>query len=81
MLVGCKMDLRDDPATLKRLVETMEGVPTTVAEGDTMKRSIGAIDFLECSAFLKVNVREVFEVATRATLKRSSKKNKGCRLL
>ncbi|CDR37595.1 CYFA0S01e12926g1_1 [Cyberlindnera fabianii] len=86
ILVGCKVDLREDPSTLQRLKE--EGLsPVSSAEGQDVADKIGAIKYIECSAKKNYNVDEVFKAATRASLmtkdkiKKSSGKKKKCIIL
>jgi len=75
ILVGCKVDLRDDPATQQKLRE--EGLqPVTTGEGQSVADKIGAISYIECSAKRNYNVDEVFKTATRASLMSKEKKPK-----
>lgn len=67
ILVGCKMDLRNDPKTIEELRRTSQR-PVTPEEGSAVAQKIGAIKYLECSARTQEGVREVFEHATRAAL-------------
>ncbi|XP_075430210.1 transforming protein RhoA-like [Ascaphus truei] len=57
ILVGNKKDLRNDEQELVK-----------PEEGRDMANRIGAFGYMECSAKMKDGVREVFEMATRATL-------------
>lgn len=87
ILVGCKVDLRDDPATNQKLRD--EGLaPVSSAEGNQVAEKIGAIKYIECSAKKNINVDEVFKSATRASLmskekgsKKKSGKKKSCSIL
>lgn len=72
ILVGCKMDLRDDPKTIEELRRTSQR-PVTRDEGEAVAKKIGALSYLECSAKTQQGVREVFEQATRAALMVNSK--------
>ncbi len=84
ILVGCKSDLRNDPATIEELRKTSQ-TPVSSADGQAVADKIGAIKYLECSAKTGEGVREVFEQATRAALsgkeKKQSKKKKKCIIL
>lgn len=82
LLVGCKKDLRYDPATIEELRKTSQR-PVTEQEGHAVAERIGAYKYLECSAKTGEGVRDIFEHATRAALlhSRGSKKKKGCKLL
>ena len=79
ILVGCKVDLRNDPQTLEQL--RADGLqPVATADGQNVADQIGATGYYECSAKTGYGVREVFEAATRASLmgkqKNTGKKNK-----
>ena len=58
VLVGTKLDLRDDPTT--------ETIP--LSEGLKIAKKIGAANYIECSALTGKNVNDVFEAAVRAFL-------------
>ncbi|KAI9486421.1 MAG: GTP-binding protein rhoA [Benjaminiella poitrasii] len=81
ILVGCKKDLRNDPATIEELRKNSQK-PVTPLEGSAVSQKIGACKYLECSAKSGEGVREVFEQATRAALTvHKKKKSKMCNLL
>lgn len=64
VLVGNKKDLRAGGGN--KCVRT--------GEGEQMAQRIGAVAYVECSALTKEGVRNVFEIATRASLSRRRKK-------
>jgi len=76
LLIGCKMDLRNDPKTLEVLAQ-MNRRPVTHEEGEAVANKIGAYKYLECSAKFNRGVKEVFEYATRAALLAKRRKPKG----
>lgn len=80
ILVGCKEDLRDDQKTKEELQKTSQR-PVTEAQGEEVRKKIGAFKYLECSAKTNKNVREVFEAATRAALLTKRKDKKKCLIL
>jgi Ras homolog gene family, member A len=81
ILVGCKVDLRNDPKTIEDLRRTSQR-PVTREEGEAVAQKIGALKYLECSARTQQGVREVFENATRAALMVADKpKKKKCIVL
>ncbi|RCI02719.1 GTP-binding protein Rho1, partial [Rhizopus stolonifer] len=81
VLVGCKKDLRNDPATIEELRKNSQR-PVTYEEGTAVAQKISAYKYLECSAKSGDGVREVFEQATRAALMVNKKKKKsGCTVL
>lgn len=75
ILVGCKVDLRNDRKTIEELAATSQQ-PVSTSEGQAVADKIGAIKYLECSAKTGDGVREVFENATRASLMAKEKKEK-----
>eukprot|EP00052_Salpingoeca_macrocollata_P009788 m.76909 g.76909 ORF g.76909 m.76909 type:complete len:197 (+) comp17257_c0_seq1:280-870(+) len=81
VLVGCKLDLRDDPATIAEL-KKMNQAPVSHEQGNKCAENIKAAAYMECSAKTKNSVKDVFETATRFALmvKGRSKKLK-CALL
>ncbi|KOS18627.1 GTP-binding protein rhoA [Escovopsis weberi] len=83
ILVGCKMDLRDDPQTIEALRATNQK-PVDSKDAEAVSKKIGAFKYLECSARTGNGVKEVFEHATRAALmSRTSRKggHKKCLVL
>ncbi|KAJ1823803.1 GTP-binding protein Rho1 [Coemansia sp. RSA 2675] len=82
ILVGCKMDIRNDYERLKEL-QAMNVTPVTTEQGRQFSKSICAYDYLECSAKTGEGVTEVFKVATRAALlsKTEKRKRSGCLVL
>ncbi|KAG7193421.1 GTP-binding protein Rho1 [Scheffersomyces spartinae] len=75
ILVGCKVDLRNDPETIERLRKD-QLQPVSTADGQAVAQKIGAVNYFECSAKTNQGVREVFEAATRASLMGKSKQRK-----
>jgi len=80
ILVGNKKDLRNCDST-KRELAKLKQEPVKNEQGRAMADTIGAFNFLECSAKTKDGVREVFETATRAALQAKKKAKKPCLLL
>jgi len=80
VLVGNKLDLRNNPETLEALAK-LKQQPVSRAAGQEMATKIGAFAYLECSARTKEGVQQVFETANRAALmKFKVKKQKICNL-
>jgi len=67
MLVGTKLDLRDEPNTLSKLAEKRMA-PITYQQGMQMASEIGAVKYVECSALTQKNLKLVFDEAIRAVL-------------
>jgi len=82
MLVGTKLDLREDKDTCDKLIEKSLS-PLTYAQGLQMAKEINAVKYLECSALTQKGLKTVFDDAIRAVLspRQSIKKKKGCMLL
>ena len=85
ILVGTKIDIRDDAEQMKRLQEK-NITPIEEAKGQELCQKIGAIKYIECSALTQHNLKFVFEEAVRAVLNKAvdpsgGKKKKGCSLL
>ncbi|CEJ91309.1 Putative Ras family protein [[Torrubiella] hemipterigena] len=84
ILVGTKLDLRDDPATLDSLRQKrME--PVSYEQALACAKEIRAYKYLECSALTQRNLKSVFDEAIRAVLNPrpavSNKKKSKCTIL
>jgi len=65
VLVGTKIDLRDDMKEIEKLKK--EGTePITRKEGEELAAKIGAYSFGECSAKNKTGLKDVFSVVIEA---------------
>ena len=64
ILVGTQLDLLDDEATVKRL-KSKNHAPITPQQGEAMRKQIGAVAYMECSAVTQVGLKEVFDTAAR----------------
>jgi len=78
ILVGTKLDLRSDRKTLDKLQEKRMS-PIKFEQGLALAKEIGAVKYLECSAFTQNGLRIVFDETIRAVLYpqvKTKKKNK-----
>lgn len=73
ILLGTKHDLVIKNLGLQNLV--------TFRQAIEMKKEIGAIRYLECSAVNQHGVNEVFEVAARAALQPIKRRKRACTIL
>lgn len=86
ILVGTKLDLRDDPDTLARLAEKGHE-PITPEKAHNLCKEIGAVRYMECSALTQKGLKQVFDAAIKAVLVPSpspggkDQKKGGCSLL
>jgi len=82
LLVGTKLDLRDDSETLDFL-QKKNLTPVVYANGLQMAKEIRAAKYLECSALTQKGLKTVFDESIRAVLTPAAvqKKKKGCTLL
>ena len=83
ILIGTKLDLLNDEATIEELKEK-NLAPITQQQGEAMQRKIGAVAYMECSALTQRGLKQVFDEAIRRVLsdpKFMKKMEKGCTLL
>ena len=86
ILVGTKIDLREDKETINRLAEK-KLAPVSHQQGMQLAKEIKAIKYLECSALTQTGLKAVFDEAIRSVLSpvggKGGKKEKkgGCSLL
>ncbi|KAL7268617.1 Rho GTPase protein rac1 [Rhizina undulata] len=67
ILVGTKLDLRDDPKTIQGLREKRMA-PIAYPQGIQRAKEINAVRYLECSALTQKGLKNVFDEAIRAVL-------------
>eukprot|EP01125_Pyxidicula_operculata_P022969 TRINITY_DN971_c0_g1_i1.p1 TRINITY_DN971_c0_g1~~TRINITY_DN971_c0_g1_i1.p1 ORF type:complete len:202 (-),score=32.54 TRINITY_DN971_c0_g1_i1:169-774(-) len=90
ILVGTKLDLREDPEKLESLKE--KGLaPITTEQGEQLAKEIKAVKYMECSALTQKGLKEVFDFAIKTVLigpngnkggdKKGAKKRAACTLL
>ena len=82
ILVGTKLDLRDNKETIEKLKEK-KLAPITYPQGLQMMKEVGSVKYLECSALTQKGLKQVFDEAIRAVLqpKEKPKKKSKCALL
>ncbi|KAK1309970.1 Rac-like GTP-binding protein 4 [Acorus calamus] len=70
VLVGTKLDLRED----KHFLSDHPGLTAvTTAQGEELRRQIGASYYIECSSKTQQNVKAVFDAAIKVVIKPPSK--------
>jgi len=67
ILVGTKIDLRNDKKILEEVQANGEKLPTR-EQGENMAKEIGAKAYLECSAYTQEGLKRVFEEAIRSVI-------------
>ena len=81
ILVGTKIDLREDKETINCLAE-MKLEPVSCQQGIQLAKEINAVKYLECSALTHTGLNAVFEEAVRSVLYGGGgKKRPSCSLL
>lgn len=68
VLVGTKMELRDCPTTQARMRNKHSVMPITKTQASHMAKEIGAVGYVECSAFCGPYLEVAVERAVRACL-------------
>jgi small GTP-binding protein len=87
VLVGTKLDLRNDVETIKRLHEKSRRDPITYEQGLAVAKETNAHKYIECSALTQKNMNLLFDTIVRATtvsqtsIKKGKKKIRSCLLL
>jgi cell division control protein 42 len=67
IIIGTKIDLRDDPSVIEKL-SRYQMRPITTEQGKVLAREIGAVKYLECSALTQKGLKNVFDEAIVAAL-------------
>uniref|UniRef100_A0A673WA10 small monomeric GTPase n=1 Tax=Salmo trutta TaxID=8032 RepID=A0A673WA10_SALTR len=67
ILVGTKLDLRDEKETIEKLKEK-KLAPITYPQGLALAKEIDSVKYLECSALTQRGLKTVFDEAIRAVL-------------
>lgn len=82
ILVGTKMDLRDNQDTIEKLLSNNQR-PVPYSQGLAMANDINAVRYYECSALTQIGLKNVFDGAIKAVLcpqKKASIKKSRCQL-
>jgi GTPase SAR1 family protein len=84
ILVGTKLDLREDRETIEKLREKRMS-PISFMQGVQMAKEINAVKYLECSALTQKGLKTVFDDAIKAVLNplptKSDRRKPNCLLL
>ena len=73
VLVGTKLDLRDDQ---QFFIDHPGAVPITTAQGEELRKQIGASSYVECSSKTQQNIKAVFDAAIKVVLQPPKQKKK-----
>jgi len=68
LLIGTKIDLREDKETLQILAENGQA-PIKREQGQKLANKIRCVKYLECSALTQRGLKQVFDEAVRAVLR------------
>jgi len=83
ILVGLKLDLRNDPETIEKLRAKKQS-PVQREDGEALARELGAFKYLECSALVQTGLKQVFDEAIRCVIyhqNKPQKKSSRCTIL
>jgi len=84
LLVGTKLDLREEKETLDKL-RAQSLAPTTPQDGQNLARDIQAITYMECSALTQKGLKQIFDEAIKSVIRPRPrpppKKEQSCLLL
>ncbi len=75
VLVGTKLDLRDDPATIQQLKE-LKLSPVSRTNGLKLQKEIGAYKYVECSSKTNIGIKTIFDESIRAVWNQNVKPSK-----
>ncbi|XP_040565888.1 ras-related C3 botulinum toxin substrate 1 [Lepeophtheirus salmonis] len=82
LLVGTKIDLREDKETLQALADAGQA-PIKREQGQKLCNKIRAVKYLECSALTQRGLKQVFDEAVRSVLRPQPvrRRQKKCQIL
>lgn len=80
LLIGTKVDLREDKEELERLLKKKER-PITYEEGVKMAKQLKAVKYIECSALNGQGIRDVFDEAILTVLNKPKTNASKCLIL
>jgi len=75
ILVGTKLDARNDQATIERL-KNQGQKPVSTEQGQELARKIKAVRYMECSAKTNEGLKAVFDEAIKAVLFQKRRKKR-----
>ncbi|KAI6111136.1 GTP binding protein Cdc42 [Pisolithus sp. B1] len=67
LIVGTRIDLRDDQAVIGKLARQKQR-PVSTEAGECLARELGAVKYVECSALTQKGLKHVFDEAIVASL-------------
>jgi len=72
LLVGTKLDLRDDAAVIEGL-KNQNLAPITKEQGESLCKELNASGYVECSALTQKGLKQVFDEAARVVVGKQHK--------
>ncbi|XP_060586043.1 cdc42 homolog [Ruditapes philippinarum] len=73
LIVGTKIDLRDDEYVLRELQQKYRSKPATHEEGTKLAKKVNAYGYVECSSLTQQGLKDVFDEAILAVLSQKIK--------
>lgn len=71
MLVGTKLDMRDDPKIIEKMKNENQNM-ITYQQGNQLAKEIKAVKYMECSALTQKGLRAVFDDSIKSVLNKPS---------
>ena len=68
VLVGTKLDLRDDPVLRKNLMIKRKTLPISYEQGELMARKMGCISYIETSSLKGIGFNDMAQVIIKGSL-------------
>lgn len=80
ILVGTKLDLRDNPGELDKLRSRRQN-PISTAQGEAMRKRTNSVAYKECSALTQAGLKDIFDEAIKVVLFPATQKKEKSRCI